>query len=280
MLSKNEFEVWVRSSHGLYTVFESRYDFYPLSLQLVEEWWRNNGRYRISEEVLRFLQSRLQQLDYSVFGMPEEMRRAINNAFKDFLSRHFTVGEQSNVGVAIAPYLFTWNIKRFKTYFEENPQFSLSDYFTALGLEIDRLRDEIAYFRSKRLVDRDINSDEPKVRELLKTVIKILRRLSIEYVGKKHEEPLATIKILHILAPNYFPLLDNEIAEAVGLGRVGIDTYITWMKRLKSWLQNYVDVLEKLEKEFGLPMLKLVDECFYIMCTVDLSKRIQFLGMP
>jgi hypothetical protein len=225
MLSKNEFEVWVRSSHGLYTVFESRYDFYPLSLQLVEEWWRNNGRYRISEEVLRFLQSRLQQLDYNVFGVSEKMRRAIDNAFKDFLSRHFTVGEQSNVGVAIAPYLFTWNIKRFKTYFEENPQFSLSNYFTALGLEIDRLRDEIVYFRSKRLVDCDINSDELKVKELLKTVIKILRKLSKDCVGKEHSEPLATIKILHILAPNYFPLLDNSIAIAVGLKKKDRKTY-------------------------------------------------------
>jgi hypothetical protein len=280
MLSKNEFEVWVRSSHGFYTIFESRGDFYPLSLRLVEEWWRNNGRYCINDEMLRFLQSGLQYLDHAIFGVEEALKSVVTNAFKEFLSKYFTVGEQSNVGVAIAPYLFTWNIKRFKTYFEENPQFSLSDYFTALGLEIDRLRDEIAYFRSKRLVDRDINSDEPKVRELLKTVIKILRRLSIEYVGKEHEEPLATIKILHILAPNYFPLLDNEIAKAVGLKRARMDAYITWMKRLKSWLQNYVDVLEKLEKEFGLPMLKLVDECFYIMCTVDLSKRIQFLGMP
>jgi len=280
MLSKNEFEVWVRSSHGFYTIFESRGDFYPLSLRLVEEWWRNNGRYYINDEMLRFLQSGLQYLDYTIFGIKEALKSVVANAFNEFLSKYFTVGEHSNVGVAIAPYLFIWNIKRFKTYFEENPQFSLSNYFTALGLEIDRLRDEITYFRNKRLVDCDINSDEPKVRELLKTVIKILRRLSIEYVGKKHEEPLTTIKILHILAPNYFPLLDNEIAEAVGLRRARIDTYITWMKRLKSWLQNYVDVLEKLEKEFGLPMLKLVDEGFYIMCTVDLSKRIQFLGMP
>jgi hypothetical protein len=280
MLSKNEFEVWVRSSHGFYTIFESRGDFYPLSLRLVEEWWRNNGRYYINDEMLRFLQSGLQYLDYTIFGIKEALKSVVANAFNEFLSKYFTVGEHSNVGVAIAPYLFIWNIKRFKIYFEENPQFSLSNYFIALGHEIDRLRDEMAYFRSKRLVDCDINSDEPKVRELLKTVIKILRRLSIEYVGKKHEEPLATIKILHILAPNYFPLLDNEIAKAVGLKRARMDTYITWMKRLKSWLQNYVDVLEKLEKEFGLSMLKLVDECFYIMCTLDLSKRIQFLGMP
>jgi hypothetical protein len=229
--------------------------------------------------MLRFLQSGLQYLDHAIFGVEEALKSVVTNAFKEFLSKYFTVGELNNVGVAIAPYLFAWNIKRFKIYFEENPQFSLSDYFIALGLEIDRLRDEIAYFRSKRLVDSDVDSDELKVRGLLKTVIEILRKLSKEYVGRKHEEPLATIKILHILAPNYFLLLDNNIAKAVGLGRVGIDTYITWMKRLKSWLQNYVDVLEKLEKEFVLPMLKLVDECFYIMCTVNLSKRVKFLGI-
>jgi len=280
MLSKNEFEVWVRSSHGFYTIFESRGDFYPLSLRLVEEWWRNNGKYYINDEMLRFLQSGLQYLDYTIFGIKEALKSVVANAFNEFLSKYFTVGEHSNVGVAIAPYLFIWNIRRFRIYFEENPQFSLSNYFIALGLEIDRLRDEVAYFRSKRLVDSDVDSDEPKVRELLKAMMKILRRLSKDYVGKEHEEPLATIKILHILAPNYFPLLDNKIARAAGLERVRIDTYITWMKKLKPWLQNYVDVLEKLEKECGLPMLKLVDECFYIMCTVDLSKRMRFLGIP
>jgi hypothetical protein len=285
MLSKNEFEVWVRSSHGFYTIFESRGDFYPLSLRLVEEWWRNNGRYCINDEMLRFLRSGLQYLDYTIFGMEEALKSVVANAFNEFLSKYFTVGEHSNVGVAIAPYLFIWNIKRFKTYFEENPQFSLSNYFIALGHEIDRLRDEIAYFRSKRLVDSDVDSDELKVRGLLKTVIKILRKLSKDYVGKEHDEPLATIKILHILVPNYFPLLDNSIAIAVRLKNsakepITLDMYVTWMKKLKAWLQNYIDVLEKLEKEFKLPMLKLVDECFYIMCTVDLSKRIQFLGMP
>ena len=263
MLSKNEFEVWVRSSHGFYTIFESRGDFYPLSLRLVEEWWRNNGRYYINDEMLRFLQSGLQYLDYTIFGIKEALKSVVANAFNEFLSKYFTVGEHSNVGVAIAPYLFIWNIKRFKKYFEENPQFSLSNYFIALGHEIDRLRDEIAYFRSKRLVDSDVDSDELKVRGLLKTVI----------------------KILHILVPNYFPLLDNSIAIAVRLKNsakepITLDMYVTWMKKLKAWLQNYIDVLEKLEKEFKLPMLKLVDECFYIMCTVDLSKRIQFLGMP
>jgi len=53
--------------------------------------------------------------------------------------------------------------------------------------------------------------------------------------------------------------------------------YITWIKGLRLWLQNYVDVLEKLESEFKSPMLKLIDESLYIMSTVTLSKRVPSL---
>jgi hypothetical protein len=152
MLSKDEFEVWVRSCHGLFTVFESRSDFYPLSLQLVEEYWRNNGKYHINGEVLKSLHSKLQHLNYKYFGIEGDLERVISNAFNEFISRHFTIGEHDNIGVAIAPYLFTWNIQRFKKYFEENPQFNLSDYFLALGHEISMLKDEIAYLERKGLL--------------------------------------------------------------------------------------------------------------------------------
>jgi hypothetical protein len=284
MLSRDEFEVWVRSCHGLYTIFESRSDFYPLSLQLVEEWWRNNGKYRINDKILKSLYSKLQYLDnkyYEHFGVKGNLQRILSNAFNEFISRYFTIGEHDNIGVAIAPYLFTWNLQRFKKYFEENPQFSLSDYFIALGHEISMLKDEIAYFRGKRLIDSDIDSDEDRIRNLYDAIQRILKKLNISYVGKKEEEYVGTVKILHILAPNYFPLLDNKIAKAVelikGQGAITCPKYITWIKGLRLWLQNYVDVLEKLENEFKSSMLKLIDESLYIMSTVTLSKRIPSL---
>jgi hypothetical protein len=281
MLSRDEFEVWVRSCHGLYTIFESRSDFYPLSLQLVEEWWRNNGKYRINDKILKSLYSKLQYLDnkyYEHFGVKGNLQRILSNAFNKFISRYFTIGEHDNIGVAIAPYLFTWNLLRFKAYFERNPQFKLSDYFIALGREVSMLKDEIAYFRGKRLIDSDIDSDEDRIRNLYVAIQRILRELNISYAGKKEEEYVGTVKILHILVPNYFPLLDNEIAKAVGLkGAITWSKYITWTKGLRLWLQNYVDVLEKLENEFKLSMLKLIDESLYIMSTVTLSKRVPSL---
>jgi len=286
MLSRDEFEVWIRSCHGLYTIFESRTDFYPISLQLVEEWWRNNGKYHINDEILKSLHSKLQYLDnkyYEHFGVKGDLQRILSSAFNEFISRHFTIGEHDNIGVAIAPYLFTWNLQRFKKYFERNPQFKLSDYFTALGREVSMLKDEIAYFRGKRLIDSDIESDEDRIRNLYDAICTILKKLNIIYVGIDENEYVGTVKILHILAPNYFPLLDNEIAKAAGLIKdrenITWPKYITWIKGLRLWLQNYVDVLEKLENEFKSSMLKLIDESLYIMSTVTLSKRVPSLGI-
>jgi len=285
MLSRDEFEVWVRSCHGLYTIFESRTDFYPISLKLVEEWWRNNGKYHINDEILKSLHSKLQYIDnkyYKYFRVKGNLQGILSSAFNEFISRHFTIGEHDNIGVAIAPYLFTWNLQRFKVYFERNPQFKLSDYFIALGREVSMLKDEIAYFRGKRLIDSDIDSDEDRIRNLYNAICTILKKLNISYAGKEEEEYVGTVKILHILAPNYFPLLDNKIAEAVKLikkdkEKIEWPKYITWIRGLRLWLQNYVDVLEKLENEFKSSMLKLIDESLYIMSTVNLSKRVPSL---
>jgi len=286
MLSRNDFELWVRSCHHLFTIFEGRSDLYPLSLQLVEEYWRNNGKYHIDSEVLKSLHSKLRHLNYKNFGIEGDLERIISNAFNEFISRHFIIGEHDNIGIAIAPYLFTWNIRRFEEYLQENPQFNLSNYFIDLGRELSMLKDDIVYFRGKRLIESDIDADERKIINLFTAVEGTLKKIRNRYVTKDSGkgEPVGTIKILHILAPHYFPLLDNPIAEAVELKRekesIKYEHYITWMKRLQLWLQNYADVLKELEKEFELPMLKLVDEAFYVMGTVDLSRRVKLLEIP
>jgi len=200
------------------------------------------------------------------------------------VSRHFTIGEHDNIGVAIAPYLFTWNLQRFKNYFQKKPHFDLSEYFIELGDKVSKLKDEITYFRGKRLIESDIDSDEDRIRNLYYTIWRILKNLNANYMEKEEKEYVGTVKILHILAPNYFPLLDNKIAKCVELikdqGTITWPKYFTWIKSLRKWLGDYAGVLEKLEKEFELPILKLVDEAFYIMCTVDLSRRVKLLEIP
>jgi len=95
-------------------------------------------------------------------------------------------------------------------------------------------------------------------------------------------EPIGTIKVFHIFAPYYFLLLDNPIASSLGITRgnnTSAKKYVEWMRTLKNWLQNYADVVEKLEEEYGESILKLVDEGLYIMCTVSLKRRVNLLGI-
>jgi hypothetical protein len=75
-------------------------------------------------------------------------------------------------------------------------------------------------------------------------------------------------------------LIDNKIAKAVGLKSLSSKSYVEWMKKLKSWLQNYVEAIEQLEKECdNFSILKLVDEGLYMMCSITLRKRVSELGL-
>ena len=88
----------------------------------------------------------------------------------------------------------------------------------------------------------------------------------------------------HDAYPHYFPLLDNPIAEQMGLkkhdnDKIDNEKYIIWMKMLKNWLENYKDVIQDLENKYGYSILKLVDEGFYTMCSMNLRNRINRLGI-
>lgn len=60
---------------------------------------------------------------------------------------------------------------------------------------------------------------------------------------------------------------------------VNAELYVEWMQKLKTWLENYIDDVKKLESKYGSSILKLVDEGFYIMCSVNLHIRVGRLGL-
>ena len=139
------------------------------------------------------------------------------------------------------------------------------------------MKSELARYRWMSLLGDEIEEDG--VRQLFRRVNAVLRELGIG-----QNEPVGTVKVLHIFAPYYFPLLDNPIASSLGImrgkqGKISAKKYVEWMHTLKNWLQNYADVVEKLEEKYGESILKLVDEGLYIMCTVSLKKRVNLLGI-
>lgn len=274
MLSKGEFTRWVEASHELFEIFEGRYDAYPLARKWIDEWFLS-GKFTVVHSEKQRIANLTSTLNFDAFGVKDlrlqEKMRAQLLELLDKMSE-----EHSNIGFAVSFFLFTWNLQRFKHYFNRRSNFSIVEYFKNVGNELERLKKLFEFFRDKSLLSGDLY--EEKVINVYTELNKILKS-----AGIGNNEPIGTIKLLHVISPNFFPLLDNPIAEQMGLKKKGdpidVELYIKWMEKLKYWLRNYQDVIGDLERKYKSGILKLIDEGFYIMCSVRLHIRVSKLGI-
>jgi hypothetical protein len=283
MLEKDEFERWIEASHMMFEIFEGRYDAYPLAKKWVQEWF-SCGNFSVEKENVERIFTLIENFDYEVYGVKGESKERIDGMFKNFLRNNLGIGKNKNVGFAVSPYLFTWNFQRFKEYFMKQPDFNIEQYFRKLGDFLKKLKNDLEKFNDRRLIFDPLGREE--IVEIFDQVNNKLKEIGIEY-----NEPVGTIKLLHIFAPYYFPLIDGDIAETVGLihyyfngGRrrresLTSDSYFKWMNALKIWLQRYSDMVEKLENKHNFSILKLVDEGLYMMSTVRQRARVVELGI-
>lgn len=166
----------------------------------------------------------------------------------------------------------------------------MESYFTELGDFIRGEKERYLEYRRRRLETGPVDYSD---------IGALFDRLNVklrEFGGVRQNEPVACIKILHVMAPNYFPLLDNPIAKAFSLVRsrtrgnnarrswrgetLNAEKYLEWMSTIKRYLFGYPrESIRQLEEEFGLSILKLIDEALYVMCSVNLRKRIARTGM-
>jgi hypothetical protein len=275
MLEKDEFERWIKSSHAMFEIFEGHYDAYPLSVLWVKEWF-NSKSFTVNKEHLSRISALVKNFNYEVYGVKGELKEKIDKEFRRFLD-FLHEGKNRNIGFAIAPYLFTWNFRRFKEYFKKKEDFNVESYFKSLGGFLESEIEKLERYRNKRLI-----SDQIEKESIERVFLEVNNKL--KEIGIKNNEPVGTIKLLHVFAPYYFPLIDNDIAKAIGLlyskrESLTINSYLKWMNALKSWIQNYVEVIEKLEKDYDSSILKLIDEGLYMMSTVKLQTRVAMLGI-
>jgi len=285
VLEKDQFENWIKASHTLFEIFEGRYDAYPLARKWVQE-WLSFKEFDIKKDDLTVINNFTEDFDYDVFRNFRDtfernddnwrtLKNTIINQFGRLVENNFKVGRHGNVGLAVAPYLFTWNFQRFKEYFKAK-NIDLEFYFKQLGVFLESKTSTFEFFKEKRLVSDQIDHGEAK--KLFEQINAKLKEL-----GKGHNEPVGTAKLLHIFAPYYFPLIDNSEAQAVGLVEYGesitSNLYLKWMVKLKEWLQKYHEQIEKLEREHNSSIIKLVDEGLYIMSTVKQKARVAELGL-
>jgi len=285
MLGRNEFERWIEALHTLFEVFCGNDNkIYSLATKWIQEWFSCN-KFTVEEKDAEFLEHLIQNFNYDAFRDFRNRIERDDNTWKNLVSKadqqfrrlrenNLKPGKCENVGFAVAPFLFTWNFQRFKEYFKNREDFDLEQYFTELGEFLESKKGKLEFFRTRELVVDRI--EEEKVEEIFKEINTKLRELGMRR-KQRQNEPVGTIKLLHLFAPYYFPLIDNKIAKATGLLRdkqkksIESTDYIRWMNKLKDWLQNY-DVIDKLQNKFNSSILKLVDECLYLMCSVKLCK--------
>ena len=208
MLSKNEFVRWVKASHDLFEIFEGRYDAYPLARKWIDEWFLN-GEFTVRDSDKQRIINLINNLNFDAFGIKDHnLQDKIKNQL--FLLLERLDERPNNVGFAASFFLFTWNLQRFRHYFSRKTNFSLLEYFESVGDKLESLKKQFEFFRNRNLLSDDIY--EEKVTETYGKVNEILKA-----AGTGNNEPVGTIKLLHVFSPSYFPLLDNPIAEQNGV---------------------------------------------------------------
>jgi len=277
MLEKDEFDRWIKASHIMFEIFEGRYDAYPMAKNWVQE-WLSRGIFVVQKDHIGRISNLIENFPYDVYGVNSRLKKKIDDQIKTLLRECIIIGTNKNVGFAISFYLFTWNFRRFKKYFLKKQDFSVKLYFKKLGEFIEEKKKEFKFFRKKRLIYESI--DREGIKRIFNKLNDTLRELGIG-----NNEPVGVIKLLHIFAPFYFPLIDNEIAKTVGLisrsrwESLTFLSYLKWMKALQNWLQNYVETIGKIENEYRSSILKLIDEGLYMMSTVKQRIRVSELGI-
>lgn len=286
MLDKNQFEEWINASHKFYEIFEQRYDAYPLAIKWVQQ-WQSFGKFIIETKEITTVEGLVRNFDCNAFRSLgdfferdyekwERFAARITERFKVFVAGNIKSGESKDVGKAVSLYLLTWNFQRFKEYFKNSDQFDLEHYFNQLGTFLEIKKDDLKRFQAKSLIS-DVIADV-EVQRVFNDV-----NVRLKELGKGQNEPVGTAKVLHIFAPNYFPLIDNSEAQAVGLTErqetLTIVHYLNWMNALKNWLKNYDEVIPKLEKQYNSTIIRLVDEGLYMMSTVKQQRRVIDLGI-
>mgnify|MGYP001115722716 CR=1 FL=1 len=273
-LTQSEFTKWINAGHAIFDIFEGRNDAYPLARRWSEE-WLTSGKFEVEPNQLHNVRLLIDDFRPSVFGARAPIGNGLVDSFLQLVENRLS-SPNDNIGLGLAPFLFTWNFQRFKTYAERGKQADVSRYFSMLGQYLRGIRAELS-----RLKDRSFLDDaEPKadIQEVFAKVNSCLKDLGIG-----QNEPVGTAKILHVFAPSLLPLIDNPIAQALGLlpSRASLDftAYRNWILRLREGLRPFSTVIRELESQHDLTILKLVDEALYVMCSVRLKYRVAHMGL-
>lgn len=277
MIDKRSLIRWLKGADEIFEALEGRGDAYNLCRRWVEEWF-SCGKFCITDEDRNFLK------EFELLVFNETVKSKIENNLARLKEKLESYTE--NIGFAFSLYLISWNIRRFEIYFERNTDFSFENFFVSLKEVFNQeFLERLKALRKFHLLKNEIEND------LVMNIYKKLHQKLREIGTGTQNEPVSTIKIMHIVAPSYIPLLDNPIAEALKKEKVceffsyrkgrdrGIeidpDSLIKYMAWIKENFSSFSDTILSLELEKHKSFLKLLDQAFYIRYSIDIGRRLK-----
>ncbi len=166
-------------------------------------------------------------------------------------------GKWDEVADGLGVLLLTWNQALYR--------YGIFD-FDKLEEFLKKWQNEINQFRERK-IDTLNKDDEGKIKVLFDKLLTALT--SVGKDNKFRKSPVAVAKALHILAPNFFPLWDDAIADAYGCywadSNKALEKYIDFCWENKA-LVEYVKG-QNIPKDENKSYLKLIDEYNYAKFT-------------
>lgn len=278
---------WLKGADEIFEALEGRGDTYNLCRKWVEEWF-SCGQFCITDADRKFLN------EFKLLIFNEKIKTPIENnlgQLKQQLQNH-----TNKISFSFSLYLISWNIRRFENYFKSDNNFDFQNYFNSLNEVFnEEFLNMLRKLKKLHLLNNDIDEDLVK-----KTYKKLHQKLKKIGHGTQNE-PVSTIKIMHIIAPFYIPLLDNPIAESLKEEKVcqffqyrylymqeenryiryieiDQDSFLKFMKWIKEKFSPFSDVISSLETEKRKSFLKLFDEALYIRYSIDIGRRLTQIG--
>lgn len=85
-------------------------------------------------------------------------------------------------------------------------------------------------------------------------------------IVRKQVAPTSASKVLHLIAPDFFPMWDGGIRKKLAIRRANAEDYWEFMKKIKRSIENekYNGILNRFSADDDKSILKLFDEYLYV----------------
>ena len=168
-----------------------------------------------------------------------------------FLISHFW-GDPSQMADGLGVLLLTWN-QAFYRY----GSFDFDELEKCIRNNLKKLEE----YRNRNITSLS-EEDEQDIKEIFEEFLKSLQIVSADM--KVRKSPVAVAKALHLLAPEFFPLWDERIANVYGCSynKNPGEKYIQFMKLMRKivvQVRYHIDPSDYRNKT----LLKLIDEYNY-----------------